>query len=205
MGYGFITFKNAQFANEALKTLQHNVLDGHSVELKRSNRADTAETAAEAKKSAARKAMQETKASSKLVVRNVPFEATRKEVEDIFATFGQLKSVRLPKKVTGSHRGFAFVEFLSEAEAKKAFDKLCHSTHLYGRRLVLEWASQEESLEELRKRTANQFIQSSQPSSKRLKKSKLIESVQSASVTNVWSCSKYENKSNFLSLPSKIV
>ena len=48
---------------------------------------------------------------SKLVARNVAFEATEREVRDVFKTFGELKSVRLPKKVTGSHRGFAFVEF----------------------------------------------------------------------------------------------
>ena len=113
------------------------------------------------------------------MVRNVPFEATEKEVKDIFATFGQLKNVRLPKKVTGSHRGFAFVEFISKEEAKKAFEKLCLSTHLYGRRLVLEWASQEETLEDLRKRTANQYGDG-EPSKKRLKKSELMEAVQSA-------------------------
>ena len=178
MGYGFVQFKTTQAANEALKNLQHKVLEGHSVEIKRSNRAETNETV----KSARKVTQNPGKVSNKLVVRNVPFEATQKEVRDIFATFGQLKSVRLPKKVTGSHRGFAFVEFLSEDEAKKAFDKLCHSTHLYGRRLVLEWASQEETLEELRKRTAQQF--DDQPTAKRLKKSKLIESVQSAHPSN---------------------
>ena len=47
----------------------------------------------------------------KLVARNVAFEATEREVREVFRTFGELKSVRLPKKVTGSHRGFAFVEF----------------------------------------------------------------------------------------------
>ena len=40
---------------------------------------------------------------------------------------------------------------------QRAFNALCHSTHLYGRRLVLEWAEAEESLEELRKKTAKHF------------------------------------------------
>lgn len=179
MGYGFVQFKKASIATEALKNLQHRLLDEHSIELKRSNRA---ENASEAVKTS-RKVSQDNpgKASTKLIVRNVPFEATQKEVQDIFATFGNLKSVRLPKKVTGSHRGFAFVEFLSKEEAQKAFDKLCHSTHLYGRRLVLEWASQEETLEELRKRTSTQYADGrSEPANKKLKKSKLIESVETA-------------------------
>ena len=53
---------------------------------------------------------------------------------------------------------------------QKAFDALCHSTHLYGRRLVLEWAAPDEGVEELRKRTAEQF-HVSQAGAKRSKKS----------------------------------
>ena len=40
---------------------------------------------------------------------------------------------------------------------QRAFDALCHSSHLYGRRLVLEWAESEESIDELRKKTAEHF------------------------------------------------
>lgn len=40
---------------------------------------------------------------------------------------------------------------------QKAFAALCQSTHLYGRRLVLEWAKMEEDIDELRKRTAKQL------------------------------------------------
>lgn len=179
MGYGFVQFKRSSVANEALKTLQHRLLDGHSIELKRSSRAESANQTVKTSKKVNNNGAQEAKASAKMVVRNVPFEATQKEVQDIFATFGTLKSVRLPKKVTGSHRGFAFVEFMTKEEAIKAYDKLCHSTHLYGRRLVLEWASQEETLEDLRKRTNTQYS-ADEPASKRVKKSKLIESVQAA-------------------------
>ncbi|MFT7804987.1 putative RNA-binding protein 19 [Arapaima gigas] len=75
------------------------------------------------------------------------------------STFGELKTVRLPKKMsgTGSHRGFGFVDFLTKQDAKKAFSTLCHSTHLYGRRLVLEWADAEETVEALRRKTAEHF------------------------------------------------
>lgn len=36
------------------------------------------------------------------------------------STFGELKTVRLPKKLTGtgSHRGFGFVDFLTKQDAK---------------------------------------------------------------------------------------
>jgi len=58
-----------------------------------------------------------------------------------------------------AHRGFGFCDFTSKADAKRAFDALSASTHLYGRRLVLEWADKEDQqdVEELRKRTAAKF------------------------------------------------
>lgn len=85
--------------------------------------------------------------SHKILVRNVPFEASVKDVRQLFSAFGDLQFVRLPKKLhgTGSHRGFAFVEFVNRTDAKKAFGALSQSTHLYGRRLVLEWAKTEAS------------------------------------------------------------
>ena len=43
------------------------------------------------------------------------------------------------------------------SDQQRAFDALCHSSHLYGRRLVLEWAETEETVEDLRKKTAENF------------------------------------------------
>lgn len=60
---------------------------------------------------------------------------------------------------TSRHRGFGFVDFVSKNDAHKAFEALRHSTHVYGRRLVLEWASleTESDVNVLRKRVAEQF------------------------------------------------
>jgi multiple RNA-binding domain-containing protein 1 len=57
----------------------------------------------------------------KMMVRNVPFEAKVKELEELFKVFGQLKYVRLPKKIDGTHRGFGFVEFVTVNDAKVIF------------------------------------------------------------------------------------
>ena len=73
----------------------------------------------------------------------MPFQATRKEILKLFGSFGQLRKVRLPRKFDGSHRGFAFVEFLTSKEALAAMNALSR-THLYGRHLVLEWATNDD-------------------------------------------------------------
>lgn len=63
----------------------------------------------------------------------------------MFKAYGALKKVRLPKKVNqNAHRGFGFVEFVSSEEAKNAFKSLQH-THLYGRKIIIEWAKPDDS------------------------------------------------------------
>jgi len=153
MGFGFITFKKKAAAEKALKTMQHSRLADHCLELKRSERAGS-----KGGKSDESKASLE-KPSTKLLVRNIPFQATKEEVTAIFKTFGELSAVRLPRKMagTGDHRGFAFIEFDALSDAKAAFKSLVHSTHLYGRRLVVEFASGDSSLEEMRSKTRKQW------------------------------------------------
>ena len=159
-GYGFVQFQRAKDAQAALKGLQGSRLDDHVLELKLSNRNGVASSASGSAEEKLKKSSCITDVpSAKILVRNIPFEAKQKEIEELFKGFGELKSVRLPKKAVGKgkHRGFAFVEFLSKEDAKKAFDTFKHSTHLLGRRLVLEWAAEEEDVEAVRKRTAEKF------------------------------------------------
>lgn len=70
-------------------------------------------------------------------MRNVPFEASRSELRELFGSLGQLKSLRQPNKFDGTSRGFAFVEYVSSDDAKTAIKALA-STHLLGRKLVVE-------------------------------------------------------------------
>ncbi|NP_001088073.1 RNA binding motif protein 19 L homeolog [Xenopus laevis] len=154
MGFGFVEYMKPEQAQKALRRLQQCMVDGHQVEIKLSERAIRAATSMERKKQISKKQQ-----SSKILVRNVPFQATVREIRELFSTFGELKTVRLPKKMagTGSHRGFGFVDFVTKQDAKRAFSALCHSTHLYGRRLVLEWAETEDSVETLRRKTAEHY------------------------------------------------
>uniref|UniRef100_A0A914UJ90 RRM domain-containing protein n=1 Tax=Plectus sambesii TaxID=2011161 RepID=A0A914UJ90_9BILA len=155
MGFGFVQYFRRADAQRALKELQGDLLDGHSLELKLSHRESTTEAGGKRKTIS----LTDQGDSTKLLVRNLPFQASRKELQQLFGAFGELRSLRIPKK-TGSgdaHRGFGFVDYLTKADAKRAFEALVHSTHLYGRRLVLEWAKSEETLGELREKTAEHF------------------------------------------------
>ncbi|CAG9806152.1 unnamed protein product [Chironomus riparius] len=151
LGYGFIQFKQSSATDKALKTMQHKEIDGIKIELKRSDR--TLNTPAHVSRKKTDNKKQE--GSTKIMVRNIPFQANANEIRQLFQVFGELKAVRLPKKPgLDQHRGFGFIDFVTKSDAKSAFDALHHSTHLYGRRLVLEWAATEEDVSEIRKRTA---------------------------------------------------
>ncbi|GLD98776.1 hypothetical protein PINS_up007494 [Pythium insidiosum] len=143
MGFGFVEFVDAKHAEAAVQTLQATVVDGHALNLKISHRRESG------KRSASDAVATRASRQTKIIVRNVAFEATSNEIRELFAAFGQLKRVRMPKKFDGRHRGFAFVEFLTEQEAQRAFSALA-SSHLYGRHLVLEWAEDADDMDTLR-------------------------------------------------------
>lgn len=145
MGFGFVEFKSSVAAKKALKTQQGAMLDGHNLELSVSK--SGAGFSTERLKSTS----DSSKKGTKLIVRNVPFQATRKEILQLFSSFSQLKRVTLPKKYDGGHRGFAFVEFSGAQEARNAKEALSQ-THLYGRHLVLEWAEDEDNIDNLREK-----------------------------------------------------
>lgn len=137
MGFGFAEFKTKEQAVAVINAVDGMVVDGHRLQLKLSHRQGTSSASTSDKKK-----MNKKKNQGKIIVKNLPFEATRKDVFELFSSFGQLKSVRVPKKFDKSARGFAFVEFLLPKEAENAMDQL-QGVHLLGRRLVMEFVEQD--------------------------------------------------------------
>ncbi|GAV53245.1 hypothetical protein ZYGR_0AI05290 [Zygosaccharomyces rouxii] len=144
MGFGFVEFKSKTQALAVINALDGSVLDGHKLQLKLSHRQGGSSNTTK----------QSRKKTGKIIVKNLPFEAARKDVFELFSSFGQLKSVRVPKKFDKSARGFAFVEFLLPKEAENAMDQL-QGVHLLGRRLVMQYAQEdaEDAEEEIRRMT----------------------------------------------------
>lgn len=138
MGFGFVEFRTRDQAETAIRTLDGYVLDGHKIQLKISHRPGSLELASKDKKKAK---------SSKVIIKNLPFEATRKDVVELLGAFGQLKLCRVPKKFDKLARGFAFVEFNLAKEAEAAMDQL-KGVHLLGRRLVMQYAEEDSELAE---------------------------------------------------------
>lgn len=133
-GYGFVEFNIVEAAEKVLRTLDCKILDGHKLELSITRQNGPSKTKQ-------RKETEKLPQSNKIVIRNIDFAASKKELRELVVAFGEVRAVRMPSKVTGEHRGYAFVEFSNEDEAKNAYDALSHS-HFYGRKLVIEYAKE---------------------------------------------------------------
>ncbi|KAF7960842.1 hypothetical protein EAE96_000514 [Botrytis aclada] len=156
MGFGFIEFRTKSQAQAAIKAMDGYTLDSHKLLVKASHKgADAAEEKRKedrAKKLAGKR--------TKLIVKNLPFEASKSDIRKLFGTYGQLRSVRMPKKFDHSTRGFAFADFITAREAENALEAL-KDTHLLGRRLVIDFASEEtvdaeEEIEKMQKKVGSQ-------------------------------------------------
>lgn len=71
---------------------------------------------------------------SKLFVGNLSYNATKEEVEALFAQFGEVQSVNI---IEG--KGFGFVEMSNQAEAQKAKEAL-NNADFKGRQLKVDEA-----------------------------------------------------------------
>ncbi|PSS12723.1 hypothetical protein M430DRAFT_21794 [Amorphotheca resinae ATCC 22711] len=156
MGFGFLEFRTKAQAQAALKAMDGCTLEDHKLVIKASHRGlDAAEERRKedkAKKAAGKR--------TKIIIKNLPFEASKKDVRALFGAYGQLRSVRVPKKFDHSARGFAFADFVTAREAENALEAL-KDTHLLGRRLVLEFAANdpvdaEEEIEKMQKKVGSQ-------------------------------------------------
>lgn len=78
MGYGFVGFKDVEGARKAMKSMQGFVLDGHALHVKFAGRG-AEEADSKDKDGASSKSR-----TTKMIVKNVPFEATKKDIRELF-------------------------------------------------------------------------------------------------------------------------
>lgn len=157
MGFGFLEFRSKAQAEAALRAMDGYSLEGHKLQIRTSHKATDAgeerRKEDKARKAAGRR--------TKIIIKNLPFETNKKDVRALFSAYGQLRSVRVPKKFDRAARGFAFAEFTTPKEAESAMDAL-KDTHLLGRRLVLDFAEEdpedaEAEIEKMQKKVGSQI------------------------------------------------
>lgn len=138
MGFGFVEFRSKAQADAAVAAMNGHRLDGHELLVQISHKAlDAAEE--RRKEDSSKKTDQ---ARTKIIIKNLPFEASKKDLRALFGAYGALRSIRMPRKFDNSARGFAFADFVTAKEAQSAMEALSN-THLLGRKLVLDMAEGE--------------------------------------------------------------
>jgi multiple RNA-binding domain-containing protein 1 len=156
MGFGFLEFRTKQDAQAALSAMDGYELDGHRLSINASHKGiDAAEERRKEdrfKKSSSKR--------TKIIIKNLPFEANKKDVRALFGAYGQLRSIRVPKKFDSSARGFAFADFVTAREAENAMEAL-RDSHFLGRRLVLDFTTEdaldaEEEIKKMQKKVGGQ-------------------------------------------------
>lgn len=155
-GYGFLEFRTREQALAALSAMSGYTLEGHKLDIKLSQK--TLDAGEERRK--ADKAKSQAVRRTKIIIKNLAFEASKKDIRELAKQYGTIRSVRLPRKYDNSLRGFAFVEFSTPMEAQQAYDALRHS-HYHGRKLVIDFAEAdaedaEEQLEQMAKKVNSQ-------------------------------------------------
>jgi multiple RNA-binding domain-containing protein 1 len=78
MGYGFIGFKDTEAAEKALKSIHGFVFDGHALHVSFAGRGADEPDSKSADPTSTKSR------TTKMIVKNVPFEATKKDIRDLF-------------------------------------------------------------------------------------------------------------------------
>jgi squamous cell carcinoma antigen recognized by T-cells 3 len=58
-------------------------------------------------------------------VSNVHFQASESDLKELFAKYGTIETVRIPRKVNGDHRGFGFIIFSSKVRTLYLVQIVC--------------------------------------------------------------------------------
>ena len=78
--------------------------------------------------------------SKKLFVGSLPYSTTEEELKEHFAGAGEIESaIIIIDKITGRSKGFGFVEYVTEDEAKKAIE-MFNDKEFGGRALIVNEA-----------------------------------------------------------------
>lgn len=76
--------------------------------------------------------------SSSIIVRNLPFNFSDSDLNDMFESYGAIKSFRVIKNESGQSKGFGFVDFESAGDARAALAK--SGSEINGRSITVDFS-----------------------------------------------------------------
>ncbi|KAL3665917.1 hypothetical protein V7S43_009337 [Phytophthora oleae] len=151
--YALVQFKTTKDAALAVAKLDHHIFKGSVLQVKSAAKAVVADEKGTAGKPGHPKAAEAE--GLRLIVRNLAFQTTDKDLEKLFEVHGPLfevRVVRMPveedkkkeeetqtEPVLGRSRGFGFVQYRDVADARAAVEKL-NGTKLKGREMIVDFA-----------------------------------------------------------------
>ena len=138
-GFAYVEFSDPASVEKAL-ALAGKEIDGRPVNVDRSTNNKSGGGANTGEQRRAAFGDKTSPPSSVLFVGNLSFGADENSLWDVFAEYGDVKSVRVPTdRETGRPKGFAYVEFSDIETAKKAFTG-AQGMDLQGRNLRLDYS-----------------------------------------------------------------
>ncbi|XP_029779740.1 RNA-binding protein 28 isoform X4 [Suricata suricatta] len=144
-GFGYVTFSMLEDVQRALKEIttfegcKINVTVAKKKLRKKSKEKGEIENSESPKKELKPKKPKVADKKARLIIRNLSFKCSEDDLKTIFAQFGAVLEVNIPRKPDGKMRGFAFIQFKNLLEAGKAL-KSMNMKEIKGRTVAVDWA-----------------------------------------------------------------
>ncbi|CAK6434294.1 unnamed protein product [Pipistrellus nathusii] len=144
-GFGYVTFSMREDVQRALKEIT--TFEGCKISVsvaKKKLRNKSKEKGGNENSESPKKEQKPKKAKvadkkARLIIRNLSFKCSEDDLKTIFAQYGAVLEVNIPRKPDGKMRGFAFVQFKNLLEAGKAL-KSMNMKEIKGRTVAVDWA-----------------------------------------------------------------
>ncbi|KAG7378289.1 RNA-binding protein 28 [Phytophthora pseudosyringae] len=179
--YALVKFKNTKDAALAVAKLDHHIFKGSVLQVKSAAKAVVVDDKRTAGKPGHPKHAAEAE-GLRLIVRNLAFQTTDKDLEKLFEVHGPLfeaRVVRMPveenkkeeeqadgetnaEPVLGRSRGFGFVQYRDVVDARAAVEKL-NGTKIKGREMIVDFALSKTKYLEQQKKQEEEAVAAAAP------------------------------------------
>ncbi|XP_054415729.1 RNA-binding protein 28 isoform X2 [Pongo abelii] len=144
-GFGYVTFSMLEDVQRALKEIT--TFEGCKINVTVAKKKLRNKTKGKGKNENSECPKKEPKAKkakvadkkARLIIRNLSFKCSEDDLKTVFAQFGAVLEVNIPRKPDGKMRGFGFVQFKNLLEAGKAL-KGMNMKEIKGRTVAVDWA-----------------------------------------------------------------